>query len=243
MKRLVRVSLSLPSLLFLKEKRTAKVAKKRTLKTRVEEARALWALKRNKTFDEVHDKLERMCSGLKRCMYCEDSRGVAIDHFWPLSVYPLKAFEWSNYLYVCAFCNTIKGDDFPLDARGRSLLLDPTVDDPTQHLLLTPRTGKLRALTKRGRRSRRAYGLQREELVNGRRDTWIVLQSLIIDYAKLMRAGRAREAKHIETAIRRLQFSGVFVHLLTVAQGASASRLRPECLAALNAYPEIKTWK
>jgi len=168
MRRLNRPALSPEALRFLKEKRTDLVAKKRTFRTRVAKVEALWRLQRNATFFEVREKLQQMCSGIMRCMYCEDSRGVAIDHFWPRSLYPLKAFEWPNFVYGCTPCNTTKSNDFPLSAGGHPILIDPTspdpADDPVRHLQLTPRTGKLRPLTRRGRESRRVYGLDRDDL-------------------------------------------------------------------------------
>ena len=59
----------------MRDKRTQLVARKRFPATRVAKARALWLLQRNKTFVEIRGKLKQMCSGLQRCMYCEDSRG------------------------------------------------------------------------------------------------------------------------------------------------------------------------
>lgn len=242
MRRIVRPPLSQATLKFLKEKRTDLVAKKRAHRTRVKEARRLWSLKNNRAFDEIRRTLDAMCSGLKRCMYCEDSRGCAIDHVWPLSAYPLKAFEWDNLNYGCTPCNTSKGDSFPLDASGRPVLLDPTVDDPALHLRLTPRTGRFKALTDRGKESRKVYGLHRKELTDGRMAAWDVFQALIADYGRLKQGGHDAAARKVEATIGRLSFSSVFIHLVNVAQGPGASRLRPDCLAALRTSPEIKTW-
>ena len=246
MQRLHRPALSPEALRFLKEERADLVAKKRIPRTQVGEARRLWALQRNKTFVEVRRTLEGMCSGILRCMYCEDSRGVAIDHFWPLSRYPLKAFDWPNFVFGCSPCNTAKSNDFPLSARGAPLLIDPTsaapADDPGRHFQLTPRTGKLLALTRRGRESRRVYGLDRDDLNRGRRNAWIVFQALIILYARLRRAGREAEARKVASTIKDERFHSVLAHLLAVAGGPAAGRLKPGCVAAMSAYPEIRAW-
>jgi hypothetical protein len=46
----------------------------------------------------------------------------------------------------------------------------------------------------------------------------------------------------LEDVIRQAQFSSVLVSLLAVAQSPGASLLRPACLDAIRARPEIKTW-
>lgn len=246
MRSLARPALSTEALLFLRDKRTKLVARKRRLETRVATARALWLLQRNKTFVEIRGKLGRMCSGIQRCMYCEDSRGVAIDHHWPLSRYPLKAFEWENYLYVCTPCNTAKGNDFPLSAGGQPLLLDPTTgdpaDDPALHLELTPHTGKFAPLTQRGTESSRAYDLDREDLARGRRNALTVFQALVAQYASLRIRGLDADANVLATGIQEERFSSILLHLLDMARGPGAQRLQPDFIAALNAHPEIRGW-
>ena len=66
------------------------------------EARKLWNMQANRAFREIREALGKMASGLERCMYCEDSEGTAIEHFWPKSVYPDRAFDWLNYLIACS---------------------------------------------------------------------------------------------------------------------------------------------
>jgi 5-methylcytosine-specific restriction endonuclease McrA len=246
MRRIARLPLTPDALRFLKDERTAKVAKKRTLRTKVLRAKELWRQQQNKTFREIRDQLGRMSSGIKRCMYCEDSRGVAIDHFWPLSLYPDKAFEWLNHVYGCTPCNTAKSNDFPLDRRGRPLLIDPTssdpADDPALHLQLTPLSGKIRALTRRGTESRRVCGLDRPDLTDGRRNAWVVFQELVVGYARLHAAGLIADAQSLGTAIKGASFSAVLIHLLTTAAHPGGGGLRAEVLQALQTHPEIRGW-
>ncbi|MCI0461002.1 MAG: hypothetical protein L0Z62_28985 [Gemmataceae bacterium] len=78
-------------------------------------------------------------------MFCEDSRGSDIDHFWPLAHYQERTFVWLNLLFACAECNRVKGDQFALDATGRPLLIDPTAEDPWDYLFYDSRTGNLTA--------------------------------------------------------------------------------------------------
>jgi uncharacterized protein (TIGR02646 family) len=124
---------------------------------RVLEAARLFKLKnvkRNKTFDAVKDGLDRLCSGARRCGYCEDSFADEVEHIWPRSLYPDKTFVWSNYLYACGPCNVLKGGRFEIyrqssDRRakllphrqyppppGSPLLIDPRHEDPLDYMTL-----------------------------------------------------------------------------------------------------------
>lgn len=78
-------------------------------------------------------------------MYCNDSRGTDIEHFWPKATFCEKTFLWENMLLVCAGCNRKKGNRFPLDSDGMPLLIDPSVDDPWLFFDFVPQTGELAA--------------------------------------------------------------------------------------------------
>lgn len=212
------------------------------------EALRRWDNRRDNRFmDEVRQKLEAMAPGLKRCMYCEDSLGTDIEHFWPKAAYPGQTFCWKNYLLACSFCNSNeKRNLFPLDAKGAPLLLDPTADDPMEHLTLTPSMGRFRPHrgSPKGRASIDVFGLNsRHELVRGRRNAWEGLQALIIAYDRACQAQDHRKAQRRKQAIRKYPFSSVLVHLLRVSRSASASRsISSECLAVLEGFPEIYDW-
>ncbi len=66
----------------------------------------------NKVFDEIKIKLTEMCSGARRCIYCEDSVGDEVEHIHPKNLYPEMCFCWENYVYACGKCNGPKGDQF-----------------------------------------------------------------------------------------------------------------------------------
>jgi len=89
--------------------------------------------------------LRAMAGKRERCMYCNDSRGTDVEHFWPKATYPEKTFNWQNMLLACTGCNRKKGDRFPLDSQGRALLIDPSLDDPWELLDFIPETGELTA--------------------------------------------------------------------------------------------------
>lgn len=211
-------------------------------------ARSLWRRsKRSKALKEVRRKLKRMATGRIRCMYCEDSRAVHVDHFRPLAMFPRQAFRWQNLLYACAYCNSNrKREQFPTDlSTGTPLLVKPTLDDPRDHLVLVPTTGRFTARhgSPKGNPTIRVFGLNtRPELPSGRRDAFMALQRLITEYATYRRDGDDAGAADVKAQVLRHPFSSVLDALLEIADGPAASLLRPDCLAALNAYPEIKTW-
>jgi hypothetical protein len=110
----------------------------------------------NPAFREIRRVLSEMCSGARRCMYCEDSGADEIEHHRPKNLYPELVFAWNNYLYACGPCNGPKNNRFAvLDAagtlieitRGRTdpivppapgdaALLDPRTEDPLQFMML-----------------------------------------------------------------------------------------------------------
>lgn len=89
--------------------------------------------------------LQSMAGARERCMYCVDSHGSDIEHFWPKATYVYKAFEWPNMLLCCTECGRLKGDRFPLLAGGQPVLVDPSAEDPWEHLDFDPDTGNLTA--------------------------------------------------------------------------------------------------
>lgn len=100
------------------------------------------AARQTATLDAVHDALKSMTGKRERCMYCLDSHGTDIEHFWPKTPYPERMFRWPNLLLCCAECGRFKGERFPLSA-GAPLLVDPTAEDPWQHLDFDPATGNI----------------------------------------------------------------------------------------------------
>ncbi|HEU4410024.1 MAG TPA: hypothetical protein VFS43_32515 [Polyangiaceae bacterium] len=250
MRRLRRPALSAGAADFL-AKRTAVVAKAakaakraKAAEAAAEEVKRLWGQKANKAFDEIRQTLASMASGRDRCMYCEDNQGTGIDHFRPKAHYPFDAFSWPNYLLACSSCNSNdKRDQFPLDAKGKPLLIDPTAEDPLRHLALTTKTGELVSRTRKGRKSIEVFGLDRQLLNDGRRAAWLTIERHIVWYAQCRRLGRNREARVVEWLIRKESFSSVLSHLVRMASTPDeAKSIRPECRRALRQCREILTW-
>lgn len=240
MKRIRRLPLSPKTVRFLAA-RSHRVA---TAPVPRKEARSLWTLQGNQAFREIGKTLRKMASGLNRCMYCEDSEGTAIEHFWPKATYPERAFDWLNYLIACTRCNSnFKRDQFPLDGAGTPLLVNPTEEEPLDHLSFSPSTGRFEPRSPKGDPSIEVFGLNRTTLTRGRKNAWIALQLLVIGYAKHRVAGRDAEAEEIETVIRDYPFAGIFAALLRMASGPNADLLIDwECLRVIQSRPEIGTW-
>lgn len=111
----------------------------------------------NKTFRQVRAALNDMCSGARRCMYCEDSVADEVEHIKPKNFYPEAVFQWENYLYACGPCNGGKSDKYavidaatgaivpiarvssaPIQAppAGDSAFLNPRTEDVEQYFFL-----------------------------------------------------------------------------------------------------------
>jgi hypothetical protein len=239
MRYISRQPLSAAALRFLK-KRTEKVLSATDSKA---EARRLWRLQRNKTFAEIRATLREMAAGRERCMYTSDSEGTDIDHFWPQARYPEKAFTWENYLLAASRCNSNdKRDEFPLDESGEPLLLNPTVDDPQEHLDLVPANGRYAHRTRRGAESLRVYDLNRSLLARGRRSSWTVIEACLILYAEARQRHDATMATRCEEAVREQPFPGVLEAFLRVADGTVTDGVDARCLEVLERYPEVRAW-
>lgn len=94
------------------------------------------------TLSAVMATLAKMMGKRQRCMYCLDSHGTDIDHFWPKTPYPERMFVWLNLLLCCVECGRFKGDRFPT-LNGEPRLIDPTSENPWDHLDFDPTTGNV----------------------------------------------------------------------------------------------------
>jgi uncharacterized protein (TIGR02646 family) len=114
-------------------------------------------IRSNPAFVAVRAQLTGMCSGIGRCMYCEDAPADEVEHHRPKDLYPELVFAWRNFLYACGPCNGPKNNRFAVIdgctgevvdvARGRHApmippapgapaLLDPRREDPLDYLML-----------------------------------------------------------------------------------------------------------
>jgi uncharacterized protein (TIGR02646 family) len=129
--------------------------------------------------DSVKRRLEEMAGDGKRCMYCSDSCGDEIEHFWPKTTYPDRMYDWRNLLLSCGACNLIKGEEFPIE-RGAPLLIEPTTENPWEYLDFDPTLGTLQARfdpnadgsSHRGAGTHELLQLNRECLERGNKNAW-----------------------------------------------------------------------
>jgi uncharacterized protein (TIGR02646 family) len=123
---------------------------------RVAQAKVRWDAKPAPVFFTVKTALTEMCSGVRRCCYCEDSLADEVEHIKPKDLYPEATFRWTNYVYACGPCNGPKNNQFavigPAGERitvtrkrqapvvpptpGEPALINPREEDPEELLQL-----------------------------------------------------------------------------------------------------------
>lgn len=242
MRHLPRKDLDERTKRYLK-KLTEKVANAQNPKKQAESS---WNTKGKASFEKIRSKLTEMASGHSRCMYCEDSYGTDIDHFWPKSVYPHKTFTWNNYLLACSHCNSNqKRQEFPLDEGGAPLLIDPTEDIPHNHLTFTPTTGKFVGTDKKGTETIRVFGLNDDEsprkLPVGRRQTLIRLFALLKAYSTEIKNGAGKEEAYKE-AIIDTPYSYVLYWLIDVASKPGAQAVIEDEILEIISDNNVASW-
>ena len=137
----------------------AEIDRLATFAERVKAGKRLFKSRNNKnnaTFNAVKDVLTAMCSGVRRCVYCEDSLADEVEHIYPKHFYPDRVFAWPNYAYACGPCNGPKGSKFAVFTAGAGSkveivrsddapapppagipgLIDPRMEDASQLLAL-----------------------------------------------------------------------------------------------------------
>lgn len=181
MRRVHRPDLPVAAQSYLDRRRQATAGQ-----TNVDDA---WnAARKARAMAAVVGALQRMAGACERCMYCVDSHGSDVEHFWPKSLYPDRAFEWINLLLCCTECGRIKGNRFPRSSTGEPMLVNPSVEDPWEFLDFDPDTGNLTARyetdseapSPRGEATVQALNLDRREgMAEGYRRTYIRLVACV----------------------------------------------------------------
>lgn len=146
-----------------------------------------------------------------KCAYCESEvRAVSwqhVEHYRPQSRYPALSYKWENLLLACGRCNQkpYKADKFPIEPAGNTpkenrkrpesrtgadeipLLINPcdTQEEcitfrPEEHI--TFKNGRVVALTRKGKFSRKIYGLNQDDLVRVRKQRWMLINVIAEDY-------------------------------------------------------------
>ncbi|NOU99793.1 hypothetical protein [Paenibacillus planticolens] len=122
---------------------TAKKKRELTQKF-IKEKKSVWAV------PYIKNTLFKMSNG--KCCFCECKLGeegkyMHVEHFHHKDGYPNEVVEWSNLLPCCVRCNTNKGiHDTVLDP-----IIDVTLTDPRDHLILDNYRYKSRSNSQLGR--------------------------------------------------------------------------------------------
>ena len=218
----------------------------REAKDRRAEAAKLWNSKPSVVFQEIREQLQRMAGGRSRCMYCEDSLGTDIEHFYPRTSYPRRTFEWSNYLLACSHCNSnLKRDEFPLDKR-RPALIDPSKDDPRKHLMFLPESGAFDPIGPKGDPSIRVFGLNDRspprKLPQARKAVLQKLKSFILDYDEALRAGNQGRADEIREWILDEPFPVVAAWIMAIATSPAGDLVLGSEVSGVINHRGIAAW-
>lgn len=179
-------------------------------------------------------------------MYCEDSAGTDIEHFYPKSRYPTRAFHWPNYLWACSHCNSnLKRTQFPLHGK-RPALIDPCAVDPMKHLQFLPSTGEYAAIGPRGAASINVFGLNDastpRKLPQARKDTFDKLQRLLEAYDNDLKLGNVDDARRIKEIIQGEPFSAVLDWLTAIASTAAGRKVLRRGVPALIKKYRVASW-
>ncbi|MEU4160982.1 hypothetical protein [Actinoplanes sp. NPDC026670] len=206
---------------------------------RLPAARALWrqSSTRVSVTNPVRTVLAGMAAGAERCMYCGDNQGTDIDHHEPMARDPLRTFDWLNHLLACSHCNSHhKRERFPVDEYGRPLLIDPSAEDPFDHLLLSLSVGEYRALTEKGRASIDVFGLNRPILARGRQQAFNVVVMCLRQWPDAVSGKSAYQPDQVVHIIREQPCADVCQAMLRQVELPGASVVFkdvPEIVAVL----------
>jgi uncharacterized protein (TIGR02646 family) len=204
--------------------------------------------KGNATFDSIKTALDQMCSGARRCMYCEDSAADEIEHFKPKSFYPEQTFSWENYLYACGPCNTGKRENFAVRIQtggivylkrkpravpvppppGEAVAIHPRLEDPFSYITLDiagdtfvfrPIPGLDGVQFERAEYTIELLKLNRDVLLRARRDAFKNFLLRLQEYVTTRDRGDPVPAlKAIVTSIQRMQHPSVWREMCRQAQ-------------------------
>lgn len=201
------------------------------------------------TLKAVEAALRALAPGLARCMYCDDSEGCDIDHFQPKATAAgrQRVFDWDNLLWACTPCNRAKLNRFEAEA------INPTHDDPMNHLVLSSSTGcwEARVLGGAGAVLRDPRGeatlrsldsLNRQSVATGRARAGKYLGEILLPlYAEYRAQGDLRRAALIQSTVTTSPFSDVFAWLLRLHAASPATTSSPVG-SLVSQHPEMQQW-
>lgn len=234
---------------------------------RIKVAKDKWRSRRqSKTLQHVCLKLEEMCTGNRRCCYCEDSVADEVEHIKPKSIYPELTFSWDNYLYACGPCNGRKNNKYALfiggvftplqpshspPSPGDNVFINPRQDNPMDFLDLDLGTqiedGTLEYLPKyslpqgsidyqRAEYTIRTLGLNRDVLVAGRKNAALDFKARLYQYEQKKNSFTTQELRQFQANFQVHPYPSVWQHI----------KVQHQYLLEINSFfqrfPEIQNW-
>ncbi|WP_406478360.1 HNH endonuclease [Streptomyces platensis] len=172
--------------------------------------------------------LEAMAAGEDCCMYCGNHLADTVDHFVPKSRCALRTFYWPNLLLACSTCNTrFKGNKHRSDGFVGSLLIDPTSEDPFEHLDLGLASGVYRAVegSPKGKWTIEVCGLNDGKRPRVRARTWTNLADDMREWARSRAAGDLKNMNRKVYRMRNQPFADVCYAALRKAVSDEAPRI------------------
>lgn len=207
------------------------------------QAKRLWKSSsfRRQVYPVLREALNEMAPGLQRCMFCGDSEGTAVDHFEPMAHTPLRTFDWLNHVLACSKCNSeFKQDRFPLAPDGTPLLIDPTSQDPADHLHLLLAIGEYRGLTTQGTTTIGVLQLNRGVLVAGRRRVYRTTAWCLADWHAAQETGQAQDAAELRQMLWEQPLADVVDAMLRQAEAPGAEDIFADDIRTLTLLRDPK---
>jgi uncharacterized protein (TIGR02646 family) len=132
-----------------------------------------------------------------KCAYCESRmlhvQYPHVEHYRPKgrAEFLRYLFAWDNWLLSCGRCNDSKWLHFPMCDGGVPCLLDPTADNPDEHIGFARE--HVAGLTRRGAETVRIVGLDRGPLEDERARWLLHVDALLLLAIAPAKLGEARD--------------------------------------------------
>ena len=183
---------------------------------------------RRDVYQSVRENLQAMAPGAECCMYCGNHLADTVDHFVPKSRCALRTFYWPNLLLACSTCNSrFKRDEHRSDGLVGSLLVDPTRENPFEHLDLGLVSGIYRPVegSPKGHWTIDVCGLNAGRRPRVRADGWRNLTYDLKDWDRARVAGDVKDMTRKVFRMRNQPFADVCYAALHKAVSDEAPRI------------------
>jgi uncharacterized protein (TIGR02646 family) len=139
----------------------------------------------------------------EKCVYCEvpinAPRAAHVEHFKPKALFPMSAYDWTNYFLGCPGCNGAKSNKWP----RRGGYVRPDSGDPSRHFVFAE-DGTVKAVRPNSAADRTLedFDLKRVWLSKQRKLHIEGMLSVLNQAIELQKAGYRTEARNLARTIR-----------------------------------------